>query len=77
METTNPQTPLSEADPKSLDALFARDPLALTDDDVRAIASKLRQDRGRWMQEDIGKKQSRGQPKKDADPNLKLEDLGL
>ena len=45
-------SPLSEADPRSLDDLFAADPLTLTDADVDKISADLRHKRALWEKED-------------------------
>lgn len=45
-------TPLTIPDPASLDELFSRDPLELTDSDVDCIVTKLREDRKRWAAEE-------------------------
>lgn len=78
-----PDSPLSEADPRSLDDLYAADPLSLTDDDVDKIVSDLRQKRALWATEDA-EAQSQGRarrPKayKSAPPKgqMDLSDLGL
>lgn len=46
--TTNSESPLTEADPQSLDALFSMDPLSLTDKDLAVIVRELRKQRERW-----------------------------
>ena len=46
------QSPLNEADPRSLDDLYAADPLSLTDDDVDKIVKDLREKRALWEKED-------------------------
>jgi hypothetical protein len=46
------KSPLSEPDPRSLDDLFAADPLSLTDTDVDRIAEELRAKRALWEKED-------------------------
>lgn len=46
------QTPLSEADPKSLDVLFNEDPLNLTDEDIDTIVVELRKNRHLWKKEE-------------------------
>ncbi len=77
------ESPLSEADPKSLDDLYAADPLTLTDDDVDKIVADLRQKRALWASEDAAA-QSQGRarrPKTYKSPppkgQLSLGDLGI
>ena len=80
---TENKSPLEEADPRSLDDLYAADPLSLTDDDVDKIVADLRQKRALWASEDAAA-QSQGRarrPKeyKAAPPKgqLSLGGLGL
>lgn len=48
---------LAEASPDSLQVLFERDPLSLTDENVEAIVTALRQQRAQWKQQEAkGKK---------------------
>ncbi len=47
-----PNSPLTEADPRSLDELYAADPLSLTDADVDKIVEDLREKRDLWMKEE-------------------------
>ena len=77
------KSPLSEADPRSLDDLYAGDPLGLTDDDVDRVCADLRQKRSLWATEEA-EAQSQGRrrkPKafKTAPPKgqLNLGDLGI
>ncbi len=77
------ESPLSEADPKSLDDLYAADPLNLTDDDVDKIVADLRQKRALWASEDAAA-QAQGRSRKPkvykaAPPKgqLSLAGLGL
>lgn len=78
-----PDSPLGEADPHSLDNLYAGDPLSLTDADVDKIVDDLRKKKALWEIEDAAA-QSQGRarrPKayKSAPPKgqLDLSDLGL
>jgi len=41
-------TALSEASPQSLDELFSRDPLKLSDADITVIVVELRRQREKW-----------------------------
>jgi len=77
------QSPLSEADPKSLDDLYTADPLTLTDNDVDKLVDDLREKKALWENEDATA-QSQGRarrPKeyKAAPPKgqLDLNSLGL
>jgi len=77
------ESPLSEADPKSLDDLYVADPLALTDNDVDKIVDDLRQKKALWESEDAAA-QSQGRarhPKEYKAPppkgQLNLGSLGL
>lgn len=79
---TSGKSPLSEADPSSLDELFARDPLDLTNDDLESIASELRDHRGLWIVADEeAKNKKTGTPRGKATPvpegGIRLEDLDL
>ena len=79
---TSEKSPLSEADPTSLDELFARDPLGLTNEDLDAIASELRDHRGLWVvadEEAKNKKKStpRGESKPVPKGGISLDDLDL
>ena len=47
-----PQSPLSEADPASLNELFARDPLSLSNQEIDQITAALRAQRAKWAQEE-------------------------
>lgn len=47
-----PETPLSEANPRSLDELYAADPLSLTNPDVDKIVGDLREKRALWLKEE-------------------------
>jgi hypothetical protein len=68
--------PLREASPESLNGLFERDPLSLTDSDVESIVQQLRVARSKWAEEEAQKQRS-GKKSKPADPNMTLDDLGL
>lgn len=77
------ESPLSEPDPRSLDDLFAADPLSLTDEDIDRIVDELRTKRALWEREDAeAKQQSRARrPTAYRDPpkkgTLTLKDLGI
>lgn len=68
-------SPLEEASPDSLQELFSRDPLQLTDPDVEKIVQILRDRRALWNVEET--RTQSGKKKVEAQPGLSLEDLGL
>lgn len=72
MPTAPEPSPLTEADPASLQELFNRDPLSLSDSDIDRIVSELRSQRARWEQGQRTKKA----PAQNA-VALDLSDLGL
>lgn len=81
---TQPTSPLSEAIPESLDALFSRDPLNMTEDDVGKIVARLRAERAVWAEREANaaSRPARGTkpkalPKAQADTAMTLDDLGL
>lgn len=69
---------LSEADPKSLEELFSRDPLQLTREDRDAIVAEMRKKRVSW-EADEKAKASKPKKQKVVAPtgpiNLTLDDL--
>ena len=74
------ETPGSE--PTTLDDLFNRDPSSLSDDEVRTIVVKLREQRAKWAQEEAAGKRSgsRKRPKgikKEKLGDIKLGDLTI
>lgn len=72
------ESPLTEAVPESLDALFAKDPLKLTKSDLTDIVKALRAQRERLMTaEAAGKRPPSTKSKSSAKSTLSLEDLGL
>lgn len=77
------ESPLSEADPKSLDDLFNEDPLNLTNDDLDRLVLALRENRAQWEKEDkAAQSESRARrptqyKAKVPKGTLKLGDLGL
>lgn len=80
MNQTPPQSPLAEANPRSLDELFNADPLSLTDEDVGKIVADFRNKRHLWEKEEQeAKTQGRRRKKvyKDAPAKLSLADLDL
>lgn len=68
---TSSASPLEEATPDSLQELFDRDPLQLTDSDIEKIVTELRAQRARWEVREA-------KPKKTSAPaTLDLKDLGF
>lgn len=67
---SNP-SPLAEASPSSLQELFDRDPLQLTDPDIEKIVAELRAQRQRW---ESGQKASKSKMQQVV---LSLDDLGV
>jgi hypothetical protein len=68
---TENTSPLAEADASSLQELFDKDPLLLTDSDIEKIVTELRAQRGRWV---LAEKKGK---KKEAPKNISLADLDL
>lgn len=69
--TDQGQSPLTEANPASLDELFSRDPLKLSDSDVDQIIEELRRKRMLWAKAELEGKKAKPR-KKDE---LTAEDL--
>lgn len=68
-----PESPLAEANPESLQELFDKDPLQLTDDDIDRIVAEERSMREKWkLVEKKGKA-----PKAQVVANISLADIGL
>lgn len=74
-----PASPLAEVDPASLNELFSRDPLKLSDQDIDKMVEIYRAQRLRWKQEE-----ATGGPKKAAKiannaetKKLSLDDLDI
>lgn len=71
------KSPLHSAAPESLDELFSRDPLELTDQNLDQIVSHLRAQRHQWAQEEAtGAKKSKAKQIKPKE-RVKIEDLNL
>jgi hypothetical protein len=72
-------SPLAGVNPASLDELFSRDPLGLSDQDIEQIVVELRAQRERFnAAEATGKRPTTAKPAKTAAPEgLSLLDLGL
>lgn len=70
---------LAKISPGSLDELFSRDPLQLSDQDIDTIVGKLREQRMDWVANEAQGKTPRAKAAK-AGPDVKsmtLDDLGL
>lgn len=78
--TDLPVSPLSEADPRSLDQLLSAAPNTLSREEKLTIITVLREQRTKWKIEDMAKV-PRGKaakaPKIAASPDLSLDDLGI
>ena len=78
-------SPLAEVSPISLDDLFSRDPLELTDQDIGAIVKELRRQRVNWLQAEASGAKSAKKPKAAGKTQVApgkstedlLKDLGL
>lgn len=70
------ESPLSTTNPLSLEELFSRDPLDLSDADVEAICLAFRRQRERWVNEERSAK-AQGRRANPAAANLSLGDLEL
>lgn len=64
-------SPIQQVSPTSLEALFNKNPLELTDQEIDQITAAERAARLNWKPEE--KKKS----KVDASPNISLDELGL
>ena len=78
MSDTNP---LAGVNPASLDELFSRDPLDLSDQEIEVITTELRRMRTKWMEAEAQGK-TRGPVKAKAKllpapPGLDLSDLEI
>jgi hypothetical protein len=70
--TTLESSPLAEASPTSLQEIFDKDPLSLTDEDIDRTVAELRAQRERWEKTEA---KGRGKPKELV--KIDLADLGL
>jgi hypothetical protein len=68
-------SPLAEATTDSLEELFRRDPLKLTDLDIDAIVAELRARRGLWLQAAAEGKTRAPRAKVEAKPEIEAGDL--
>ena len=77
------ESPLKQADPKSLDELFNADPLDITNTDLEALVAEYRLNRHKWAKEEAeSKTQGRASRPKEYKAkipkgSIKLADLGL
>jgi hypothetical protein len=67
-------SPLAEANPESLQELFDKDPLQLTDPDIDRVVAELRTMRERWA---LTEKKGKAPPKKGLATGLSLDDLEI
>lgn len=74
----NPENPVSEVSPKSLDVLFNMDPLQYTEQDISDIVKALRDKAAQWKQEEAaGKTKSSKAKMLPAPKEFTLKDLDL
>lgn len=74
-------SPLQEAAPDSLEDIFNKDPLKLTEQDIDATIAYFRNARGTFLKNEAEGKVTRttkkAAPKTSLDPKLTLDDLDL
>ena len=70
-------SPLSLANPKSLDELFSSDPDDLEKKDFELVIKEMRAQAARWAAAEAAGKRTVKQPKLTAPVNLSLDDLGI
>lgn len=68
---------LAKISPASLDELFSRDPLQLSDQDIDTIVGKLREQRLDWAAKEAQGKAPKAAKPSQAVKNMTLDDLGL
>lgn len=71
---------LAQVDPRLIQELFDKDPLALTDQDLDVIIAEFRKDRANYIQESSTPKAKKTSAKKEAViplGQIDLADLGL
>jgi ferric-dicitrate binding protein FerR (iron transport regulator) len=69
---------LAEAQPDSLNEVFSRDPLKLSNQDLARVIAELRRARAKWVVEDQAEKKPRVKaPPKAVKLDVRLDDLGL
>lgn len=73
------ENPIAEADKKSIDRLFNKDPQFLTQEDLAKIVERLRANRGTWLKKEKKAPASRGGKKvlEKAEMQALLADLKL
>ncbi len=84
-DTPNLPSPLDEATPDSIEDIFNKDPLKLTEQDLVATVEYFRRARETFLKQDAakvprsakGKGASTGVPKQALDAKLTLDDLDL
>jgi len=72
---TSTETPLAEAKPDSIEELFRRDPLKMTDADVDAVILAMREKRATWAKAEAEGKTRGRKPAAPKGPELDLSDL--
>jgi hypothetical protein len=73
--TSPPENPLSTIDPQTLDELFSRDPLLLSQQDLSEIVQVLREQRAKWEASTTEGAKPRGAGAKRALTPADIEDL--
>lgn len=71
------ESPLAEADPKSLDELFALDPLKLSDQQIDTIVASFRAQRKNFAVEEAEAKKDGRNVRKKAIQKVDLDELDL
>lgn len=75
-ENMSEANPLEAANPDSLQQLFDKDPLKLTQQDLDAMVAKLRAARANFVKAETAKAANGGK-KRSAPAKLSLNDLGI
>jgi hypothetical protein len=66
---------MNQVDPKSLEAIFNKDPNEITDEERDRIIAYYRDERLNWKHDEANGKKK--EPKKKAPAGMTIEDLGL
>lgn len=80
-DLTTSTSPLTEAEPDSLDELMARDPMQLTEQNINVVVTALRKQRISWESEEASAKSKGKRPSakaaREAAAKISLENLEL
>ena len=71
MDNSQIPTPLSNSEPGSINELYQKDPLDLTEDELERVVVSLRAQRAQWQQSEVNK------AAKPKTKKVSLEDLEL